>query len=91
MISLNAEMTVESNRLGNKAKNLILLKKHGFHVPDGVVIDTDLYERAMLSTGLKKKLAVCFKSWTEQIYEKSAKKWNSCFLKWIFQKNCLKK
>lgn len=60
MISLNAEMTVESNRLGNKAKNLILLKKHGFHVPDGVVIDTDLYERAMLSTGLKKEISRLF-------------------------------
>ncbi len=60
MISLNAEMTVESNRLGNKAKNLILLKKHGFHVPDGVVIDTDLYERAMLSAGLKKEISRLF-------------------------------
>ena len=56
LINLNGENQVNFDKTGNKAKNLILLNKSGFNVPDGVVIDTDFYDKTIQSTGLQDKI-----------------------------------
>lgn len=36
-----------SNKLGNKGKSLIELKKQGFNVPSGFILDTDIYDKTI--------------------------------------------
>ncbi len=35
----------DDKTIGNKATSLVYLKKHGFQVPDGIVVDSRVYER----------------------------------------------
>ncbi|WP_026489280.1 PEP/pyruvate-binding domain-containing protein [Butyrivibrio sp. XBB1001] len=36
-----------NNKLGNKGKSLIELKKQGFNVPSGFILDTDIYDKTI--------------------------------------------
>lgn len=56
LVNLNEENQFDSGKTGNKGKNLILLKKFGFNVPDGVIIDTDFYDKAMEAAGLTDRI-----------------------------------
>ena len=48
------DITLE--KLGNKGKNLLLMKQNGFNVPDGFVLDSDIFDETMESSGLKDKI-----------------------------------
>ena len=47
MIIRLAGNDITSEKLGNKGRNLILMKQNGFNVPDGFVLDSDIYDETM--------------------------------------------
>ena len=46
-----------NNKVGNKAKYLIELKKNNFNVPNGVVLDSDIYLEIINDNKIEKKIA----------------------------------
>ncbi len=56
LTNLNEENQTKADKTGTKAGNLILLKKSGFNVPSGVIIDTDYYDKMMISAGLQNEI-----------------------------------
>ena len=46
----------KANKVGNKAESLIKLKKNGFCVPDGFVLDSDIYDEVIEKSGLAQKI-----------------------------------
>ena len=41
IISFDSKKNID--KVGNKAKNLIIMKEQGFNVPYGIVLDSDTY------------------------------------------------
>ena len=54
-ISTGPEST--KSECGNKAGNLIDMRKAGFNVPDGIVFDADEYRSFVSKNGIAKKIA----------------------------------
>ncbi len=53
MITQLNEMDVNAQKqVGGKGKNLILLKRAGFNIPDGFVIDFEAYEAYVQSSNI---------------------------------------
>lgn len=46
----------ETSKVGNKAKFLAELKREGFNVPDGIVLDVDIYKEILKDNNINKKL-----------------------------------
>ncbi|MCR5835544.1 MAG: phosphoenolpyruvate synthase [Lachnospiraceae bacterium] len=44
------------NKLGNKGKFLLQMKTAGFNVPDGFILDSDIYDITIAANGLREKL-----------------------------------
>ena len=57
------DITLE--KLGNKGKNLLLMKQNGFNVPDGFVLDSDTYDETMKDSGLGDKIEAIIKTLTK--------------------------
>ena len=45
-----------SSKFGNKAKSLILMRKAGFNVPNGFVLDSDSFDDFLRDSGIEKTL-----------------------------------
>lgn len=45
-----------NNKMGNKARNLIDMKAKGFNVPNGFVLDSDIYDTVLEENGITKKV-----------------------------------
>lgn len=45
-----------NDKMGNKAKGLITLKSQGFNVPDGIVLDSDVYDEIVGFNGIGDKI-----------------------------------
>ena len=46
----------ELNKVGNKAKYLVLMKKAKFNVPDGIIVDSDTYKEIIKDNNIDKKI-----------------------------------
>lgn len=47
----------ELNKVGNKAKYLVEMKKAKFNIPDGIIIDSDTYNEIIKENNLDKKIS----------------------------------
>ncbi|MHC1605133.1 MAG: PEP/pyruvate-binding domain-containing protein [Candidatus Methanofastidiosia archaeon] len=56
IMSLSGIKGEELKKVGGKAGNLVKIIEAGFHVPQGFVIPTDVYERFFLANKLKEKV-----------------------------------
>ena len=65
------------NKVGNKAKSLIELKKNNFNVPDGIVIDKDTYIETIKP--IKNKISNFLKSRSQDNIVIGTKKINTLF------------
>ncbi len=63
-----------NERMGNKAKNLVLMKKAGFRVPDGIILDADEYDCVMRENGRENEIASVIKKTTEETIAASSEK-----------------
>ena len=46
----------QENKIGNKGKFLIQMKKEGFNVPSGIILDTDTFDEIISKNNLIKKI-----------------------------------
>lgn len=53
-VSLSSD--ANANKVGNKAESLIKLKMNGVCVPDGFVLDSDIYDQVIEKSGLAQKI-----------------------------------
>ena len=77
------------NKVGNKAKSLIELKKNRFNVPDGIVIDKDTYIETIKP--IKNKISDVLKSLSQDNIDISTQKINSLFEEIKFEESFIKK
>ena len=77
------------NKVGNKAKSLIELKKNNFNVPDGIVIDKDTYIETIKP--IKNKISDVLKSLSQDNIDISTQKINSLFEEIKFEESFIKK
>lgn len=54
---IDIDEIANADKIGNKAKSLCELKKNGFNVPDGFVIDSDTYTEFIKSNKINKKIS----------------------------------
>lgn len=48
--------TIQEEKLGNKGKFLLQMKKQGFNVPGGFILDSDVYDEVIESNGIGEKI-----------------------------------
>ena len=48
--------TIQEEKLGNKGKFLLQMKKQGFNVPGGFILDSDVYDEVIESNGIGGKI-----------------------------------
>ena len=55
-MSVNFEQTSDFSDYGNKAKNLVMLKKVGFNVPDGFVLGASFSDEILKNSDIQKEI-----------------------------------
>ena len=48
--------SLQEEKLGNKGKFLLQMKKQGFNVPGGFILDSDVYDEVITSNGIADKI-----------------------------------
>ena len=79
------------NKVGNKAKNLILMKEHGFNVPYGIVLDSDTFIEEVKYNELTDKINNLLKKINKDNIDDTSKKIINLFDKFKFQDSTIKK
>ena len=72
------------NKVGNKAKFLSLMKKEGFNVPDGFVLDSDTYSEEIKNNNLNNEIDKYLAKLNEENITETSKKIISLFDKFQF-------
>ena len=71
IIQLSKE-TENEEKLGNKGKFLLQMKKQGFRVPGGFILDSDVYDETIAENGLKEQINQLLEGLTaENVSERS--------------------
>ncbi len=73
IIQLSKE-TENEEKLGNKGKFLLQMKKQGFRVPGGFILDSDVYDETIAENGLEEQINQLLEGLTaENVSERSKK------------------
>ena len=71
IIQLSKE-TENEEKLGNKGKFLLQMKKQGFRVPGGFILDSDVYDETIAENGLEEQINQLLEGLTaENVSERS--------------------
>lgn len=81
----------ELNKVGNKAKFLVELKKAKFNVPDGIIVDSDTYIEIIKDNKLDKKITNLLKELNKKNTKEISNKINKLFDKITINSNILNK
>ena len=79
------------SKVGNKAKNLILMKEQGFNVPYGIVLDSDTFIEEVKYNELTDKIKNLLKKINKDNIDDTSKKIIKLFDKFKFQDSTVKK
>ena len=74
------------NKVGNKAKFLIEMKRQGFNVPNGIVIDSDTYKEEIDNNKISSKITKYLKEINDKNIETISKKIIKLFDSFKFSK-----
>ena len=69
----------EDVKVGNKASSLIIMKKHGFPVPDGIVIDVDTYWNLVKENEIEEKMKALLQQLNTQNIKEISQELKSLF------------
>lgn len=81
----------ELNKVGNKAKFLVEMKKAKFNVPDGIIVDSDTYIEIIKDNKLDKKITNLLKELNKKNTKEISNKINKLFDKITINSNILNK
>ncbi len=79
MIVRLAKDETREEKLGNKGKFLLQMKKNGFEVPGGFLLDSDVYEETIRANGLEEKIKAALKHLTRYTVRQVSKEIRELF------------
>lgn len=80
IIRLDESISIEQlEKVGNKGKHLIQMRKQGFRIPDGMILDSDEYETALKVGGIDEKIKNLLEDLHPENVEETVQKISSLF------------